>query len=658
MNSSDVRKKYLDFFVARGHVAIPSASLIPDGDTTTLFTGSGMQPLLPYLLGKPHTAGKRITDSQKSFRAEDIDEVGDNRHTTFFEMLGNWSFGDYWKKEQLGWFFEFLTDTEKGIGLKPERLYVTVFSGDEQYGIPADHDSVLIWKDLFASRGVPDVRAVELLTEEQASTLGMQGGRIFYYGAKKNWWSRSGTPDKMPAREPGGPDSEVFYKFESVTHDTRFGAHCHPNCDCGCFMEIGNSVFMEYIKTEAGTFEKLSQRNVDFGGGLERITAASNDDPDIFHIDIFAPILDVLDRKFSTSRPLWSKRVIADHTRSAIFLIADGVLPSNKDQGYVLRRLLRRAMPHILEFQFFDPVISNDKSDHIMKFRGLGSIAGIFIDEYSKSKEFAYLAEKKKEILEIIEKENDKFDIVYEKGKKILQKLIDRTIADNMDILSGKDIFELITSHGFSIEWIKDQAEKLHGLKLDIDGFTKMFDEHRALSRASAQKKFGGHGLLLDTGELKAANQEELQIVTRLHTTTHLIHQALRRVLGDSVHQAGSDITKERARFDFTYDRKLTNDEICQVEDIVNEVIRQDMPVQKIVLPKADAEKTGALFFFKEKYPDPVNIYFVGHSIEDAFSKEFCGGPHVAHTGEIGHVRIAKEEAVASGVRRIRVVLS
>ncbi len=641
MNSSDVRKKYLDFFVARGHVAIPSASLIPDGDTTTLFTGSGMQPLLPYLLGKPHTAGKRITDSQKSFRAEDIDEVGDNRHTTFFEMLGNWSFGDYWKKEQLGWFFEFLTNTEKGIGLKPERLYVTVFSGDEQYGIPADHDSVLIWKDLFASRGVPDVRAVELLTEEQASTLGMQGGRIFYYGAKKNWWSRSGTPDKMPAREPGGPDSEVFYEFESVAHDTRFGAYCHPNCDCGRFMEIGNSVFMEYIKTESGTFEKLSQRNVDFGGGLERITAASNDDPDIFHIDLLDPLIVAMPTAPTDIR---NKRIIADHIRSAVFLINDGVVPSNKDRGYVLRKLIRRAVAHTDTFRkgSFSGV------DTISK--GLtNDLEDIFqaIKIVCKNYEAMYRLDFEKTI-HVLREECDRFYSSYKNGMRELRKY---------EIINADVAFKLYESFGLPYEVIKEFSDD-RAKDLTREDFNKKLDAHRQLSKAGAQKKFGGHGLLLDTGELKAANQEELQIVTRLHTTTHLIHQALRRVLGDSVHQAGSDITKERARFDFTYDRKLTNDEICQVEDIVNEVIRQDMPVQKIVLPKADAEKTGALFFFKEKYPDPVNIYFVGHSIEDAFSKEFCGGPHVAHTGEIGHVRIAKEEAVASGVRRIRVVLS
>jgi alanyl-tRNA synthetase len=343
MRTNEIRKKYLEYFANRGHAVIPSASLVPENDPTTLFTGSGMQPLVPFLLGEPHPQGKRLTDSQKSFRSGDIDDIGDNRHTTFFEMLGNWSLGDYFKEEQLNWFFDFLT-TE--VGIDANHLYVTVFAGDENAGVPRDTESVDIWKRLFKTRGI-EAKDVELLTEENGGRLGMQNGRIFYYDAKKNWWSRSGTPDKMPEGEPGGPDSEVFYEFTHIEHDKKFGEHCHPNCDCGRFLEIGNSVFMEYKRTAKG-FEKLPQRNVDFGGGLERITAASENTSDVFTIDIFEHIIKELEnrsgKKYSDPAHTASFRVIADHLRSSVFLIGDGVTPGNTEQNYFVRRLIRRAV--------------------------------------------------------------------------------------------------------------------------------------------------------------------------------------------------------------------------------------------------------------------------------------------------------------------------
>ena len=342
MTLNEVRAKYLEFFKERGHIIIPSASLVPENDPTTLFTGSGMQPLIPYLLGKNHPAGSRLANSQKSFRAMDIEEVGDNRHTTFFEMLGNWSLGDYFKQEQLPWFFEFLTSKEKGVGLDPNKLYVTVFAGDEPAGIPRDTESAEIWQRLYKEKDI-EAKDVVLDTEEEAAKTGMRDGRIFYYGAK-NWWSRAGTPEKMPAGEPGGPDSEVFYDF-GTEHDKKFGEHCHPNCDCGRFLEIGNSVFMEYLKNPDGTFGKLPKRNVDFGGGLERIAAVSENKDDVFliaHKSIISQLEKSTGKKYVEN--IRAFRIIADHIKAAVFLIGDGVIPDNKDQGYFVRRLLRRAM--------------------------------------------------------------------------------------------------------------------------------------------------------------------------------------------------------------------------------------------------------------------------------------------------------------------------
>ncbi len=634
MKLAELRSKYLEFFKKRGHVEIPSSSLIPEGDVTTLFTGSGMQQLMPYLLGKEHAQGKRLTDSQKSFRAEDIEEVGDNRHTTFFEMLGNWSLGDYFKEEQLPWFFEFLT---KEVGLDPNKLYVTVFAGDEANNIPRDTEAVAIWKRLFAEAGIPDAKDVELLTEEHGGEVGMQGGRIFYFGAKKNWWSRAGVPSNMPAGEPGGPDSEVFYEFSDIPHDPKFGAHCHPNCDCGRFMEIGNSVFMEYKKKDDGTFEKLAQRNVDFGGGLERILAAAGNDADVFHIDVFNAMresLIALGGDVTRSDATQKIRVILDHIRASIFLIADGVMPSNKGQGYVLRRLLRRSIAHARLLQF---------PQEWMKAL-ISSVIASYKDAYPS------LGEKADFIYKTMLEEHDKFVKTVEMGLKEFEKLV----ATNS--LTAEAAFNLHQSYGFPFELTQEFAREKK-IELSKKDFDTIFEKHQELSRAGREKKFGGHGLILDTGELRAANEEEVVIVTRLHTATHLLQQALRDVLGNTVHQAGSDITAERTRFDFTFDRKLTPEEIKKVEDIVNEKINEDLPVSYVELPKAEAEKTGALFFFKAKYGDIVKVYYMGKTLETAYSKEFCGGPHVKHTNEVAKFKIVKEEAVAGGVRRVRGVI-
>lgn len=599
MTLNEVRQKYLDFFAKRKHAIIPSAPLVPENDPTTLFTGSGMQPLVPYLLGQPHPAGKRLANSQKCFRSEDIDEVGDNRHTTFFEMLGNWSLGDYWKEEQLGWFFEFLT---KEIGIDTERLWVTCFEGDKKLNLPPDTESAEIWQKL----GIPKEK-------------------IFYYGAKKNWWSRSGAPENMPVGEPGGPDSEVFYEFTEIQHDKKFGDHCHPNCDCGRFMEVGNSVFMEYRKTSAG-FEKLKQRNVDFGGGLERITAASNNNLDIFNTDLFQNLKETIEessqkRYGKDEKQTKAFRVVMDHIRASVFLITDRVIPSNTEQGYILRRLLRRAQ------YYFNNVLGGNVT--------LSVLAQPVVNIYKTAYTFDI-----KVIEEVIIKEEAQFKGTVLFGEKLLEKMI-----KEKGEISAENAFLLYSTYGYPFELIQDIANG-NEINLDIGGFQKKKMEHQQLSKKGAKQKFKGG--LADTSEMSL----------KYHTATHLLHQALRDVLGKEVWQKGSNITPERLRFDFAFPRKLTDGEKKQVEDIVNEKIGAGLPVQKIVLPKAEAEKTGALHFFGEKYGDMVNVYFIGDSIENAYSKEFCGGPHVGNTSElVGTFRILKEEAVSAGVRRIKATL-
>jgi alanyl-tRNA synthetase len=631
MTLSEVRSRYLAFFKARGHVVVPSASLVPENDPTTLFTSSGMQPLVPYLLGQPHPEGKRITNSQKSFRADDIDEVGDNRHTTFFEMLGNWSLGDYFKQNQLTWFFEFLADPKAGVGLDPMNLYVTVFAGDSEMEIPADDESVKIWKELFLSKDI-DAKYVQLGSEANGSAIGMQGGRIFSYDVKKNWWSRAGVPSKMPAGEPGGPDSEVFYDF-GTPHDTKFGAQCHPNCDCGRFLEIGNSVFMEYKKRTDGSFEKLAQRNVDFGGGLERITAATNGDSDIFHIDVFRKMAEVftLDPAFmETEEGVRKIRVILDHMRASVFLIGDGVLPSNKGQGYVLRRLLRRAALFSMSL----------KPEYGWVKKTVGVLAGLYKDSYSN------IADDADSITKIIAEEFAKFMAAVDEGLKEFKK------RETSGTITGKDAFDLYQSYGFPWELTQEMATE-KGIKINKEEFEREFTKHRDLSRTAAAGTFKGG--LADTSEK----------TVRLHTTHHLLLRALQQVLGPRVKQRGSNITSERLRLDYLHDAKLTDEQKAAVEKIVNEKIAEDLPVIRSEMALEDAEKLGAEHEFGQKYPARVSVYSIGPKdatlehpqFDKAFSIEFCGGPHVSHTGEIGHFKIAKEEAVAAGIRRIRGVI-
>lgn len=614
MKLSDIRSHFLRFYAERGHTVIPSASLVPHGDPTTLFTGSGMQPLVPYLLGKDHPAGARLVNSQKCFRSGDIEEVGDNRHTTFFEMLGNWSLGDYFKQEQLPWFFEFLT---KEIGLDPIRLYVTVFDGAEDIGVPRDEESIEIWKKIFSGAGI-EAEFVSIGSEANGSKVGMQGGRIFGY-TDKNWWSRLGAPQNMPTGEPGGPDSEVFYDF-GTEHDTAFGDLCHPNCDCGRFLELGNSVFMQYIKTEKG-FEKLPKQNVDFGGGLERILAVRQGFSDAFRTDAFTPVISSIEelsgQKYDNPGAQRSFRIIADHLKAAVMLIADGIVPSKSDQGYFVRRLIRRSVEHADRIGISESGLS----------KVVAPIVGLYGDAYPE------LCEREKDVARLIEEEERAFRKTLTRGLRELEK--------------GIDAFTLFTTYGFPIELTKEIAAE-RGIPVDEHAFREEMERHQKLSRVGSEQKFKG-GLADSSDE-----------TTRLHTAHHLLLKALQIVLGSHVHQRGSNITAERLRLDFFHHEKMTDVQKADVERIVNEKIAEGLPVIRTEMNREEAEKLNAEREFGAKYPNRVSVYSIG-PLEDAFSIEFCGGPHVENTREIGaggkRFVIQKEEASSAGVRRIKAVL-
>lgn len=627
MNAQQIRKAYLDFFKDKGHAVIPRALLVPYNDPTTLFTGSGMQPLIPYLLGEPHQDGNRLVDSQTCLRAQDIEEVGDNRHTTFFEMLGNWSLGDYFKAEQLPWFFEFLTDV---VGLDPSRLYVTCCSGFPEYDVPKDSEAGSIWKQLFESKGV-EAKEIEIGSEENGYKVGEQGGRIFYYD-EKNWWSRDGAPSKVKAGEPCGPDSEVFYLFEEVEHDPKWGEKCHPNCDCGRYMEIGNSVFMEYIRTEGG-FEKLPKQNVDFGGGLERIAAAQIDSPDVFKISVMWPIIEELQKLSGKTyeSQTESMRVIADHLRTATFLAVDGVVPSNKEQGYVMRRFIRRAVRYA-----FDLGIEQNF---------LEGVVPVITDLYHE--DFPEVAEKREEIINILAKEEKVFRQTLRKGVKELQKMADE------GKISGKHIFTLYDTYGFPMELsIEEAVKQKFEVSADWEAeFDAKMKEQRERSQTASKGTFKG-GLGGQTMQHK-----------KYHTATHLMYQALRDVLGDHVIQRGSNITEERLRFDFSHPEKVTREQLDKVETIVNEQIAKDLKVSWAEYPTEEATgPLGALGQFGDRYGDTVKVYkMIADNAEKPFSFEICGGPHVDHTVQLfedgKRFKILKEEASSAGIRRIKAVL-
>ncbi len=606
LTANQLRQKYLDFFASHGHKIIPSSPLVPENDPTTLFTSSGMQPLIGNLLGQPHPSGTRLVDSQKCFRSQDIDEVGDNRHTTFFEMLGNWSLGDYFKTEQLSWFFEFLT---KEIGLDPNKLYVTVFSGDPETSISKDDESITLWQKLFSDAGI-SADYVELDTESNGYKVGMQSGRIFGYGVKKNWWSRSGVPSAMPAGEPGGPDSEVFYDF-GTPHDTKWGTHCHPNCDCGRFLEIGNSVFMQFQKQADGSLKELPQKNVDFGGGFSRLLAAINSNGDIFTTDLYSPLISEIENQTNNSyasQPA-AMRIIADHMTASVFLIADGVIPSNKTQGYFLRRLIRRAM---VKMQLLKGDITKTVDDTFYE-QVIHKIIAIYKDQYFSKIDTSG-------ILEVLTAEKNKFAKSLQTGLK------------QIDSTSPFDLFQ---TYGFPVE-VTEELYAQQGKTVNREEFDQQLKSHQDLSRTASKGMFKG-GL-----------EDHSDTTTKYHTATHLLHAALRQILGNHVSQKGSNITSERLRFDFSHPEKLTDGQMRQIEDLINQKISENIPVTRIEMKKSDAIAQGAMAFFPEKYPDITSVYTIG-----TFSKELCGGPHVNSTGDIGRIKITKQESVSSGVRRL-----
>ncbi|TSC58818.1 MAG: Alanine--tRNA ligase [Candidatus Peregrinibacteria bacterium Greene0416_19] len=631
LTTDQIRTSYLEFFAARGHAVIPSASLLPENDPTTLFTGSGMQPMLPYLLGEKHPLGKRIADSQKSFRSVDIEEVGDNRHTTFFEMLGNWSLGDYFKAEQIPWMFEWLT---KELKLDPQRIFVTVFRGNDV--IPRDDVSVRSWKEVFKKIGI-DAMDVDL-----AEKNGMRNGRIFYYDEKKNWWSRAGEPAKMPVGEPGGPDSEMFWDFgaERQLHEQSAWKDrpCHVNCDCGRFLEIGNNVFMEYLKTGNG-FEKLAQQNVDFGGGLERIAAALNDDPDVFLIDAFAGVRKVLEelcgkRYGAVDGETRAFRIVMDHLRACTFLTADGAPPSNKDQGYFTRRMLRRAIRFASTLGLIQNVAPR--------------VAAAVIETYARS--YPLLRQKEAMILDTFDAEEAQFRRTLMKGER---ELTDYLSAH--DTIDGAKAFYFFETYGFPLELTQELLAERGKTIEKPASFDAARTEHQDISRTASAGKFKG-GLA-----------DHSAATTKLHTATHLLNAALRKVLGDHVWQKGSNITAERLRFDFSHPDKMTPEQIAEVERLVNEAIKADLPVAYHLTTVDGAKKEGAIGVFDERYASmalstgasEVKVYVIGHEKKrSVFSKEICGGPHVARTGMIGGFKIQKEESCGAGTRRIKAVVA
>jgi alanyl-tRNA synthetase len=591
MSSGEIRKKFLEFFKERRHTIVSSSSLIPD-DPSVLLTTAGMQQFKRYYTGELDAikdfGAPRVASIQKCFRTSDIDEVGDETHLTFFEMLGHFSFGDYFKKETIEWTYELLT---KVFDVPKERISATVFEGDA--AVPFDKESFLNWS--------------KLLPQERVR----KGPR------KDNFWGPAG------AEGPCGACNEVY------VDDT----------------EVATLVFMEYYCRSGKTLEPLAKKGVDVGWGFERLVRVVQNAPTIFETDLFAPITRSI-IEIVGDKPIQKIRIITDHLKAATFLVGDGIEPSNTDRGYVLRRLIRRAM--VMHYKFIGAGI-----DAAFYIRPVKEIVNI----YKGVEQYKGLAEKEKYILEVIRKETEKFSKTLGRGLKELEKMVE---------LSGRQAFDLYQSFGLPPEVAYEFKP------FSWEEFNTAKEEHTKVSMVGAEKKFGGHGLALNTGELKVpigesrildglavgtGSEEEIQKVTRLHTATHLLQKALREVLGNEIRQMGSDVTPERTRFDFSFSRKMTPEELQKVEEIVNQKIKEDLPVQFIELPKAEAEKTGALFFFKEKYPEKVKVYYIGDSFETAWSKEFCGGPHVSRTGEIGKFKITKEEAVGAGVRRIRAIV-
>ena len=583
MKAIEIRNKYLNFFKNHGHVVIPSAPLIPENDPSVLFTTAGMQPLVPYLLGEPHPAGTRLTDYQKCVRTNDIDEVGDNRHLTYFEMLGNWSLGDYFKEESIQMSYDFLT---KELGIPVEKLSVTCFAGDEDCA--RDEVTSSCWK----KAGIPEER-------------------IYYFGKDDNWWIAGETG-------PCGPDTEMFYD----TGKPKCSPECNPSCGCGKYVEIWNNVFMEFYKDENCKYSKLKQHNVDTGLGLERMTMLLEGKETPFETELFAPIMDKLVELQKVDN-IASRRIVAEHLRSSMMIICDGGRPSNVDRGYILRRLIRRMVRHMNKLQ-----ISLDE---------LSTLIDINVENLKEM--YPALEANKETIKNVILEEKDKFVKTLEKGEKEFAKEVGQVKEQGENIVPGKVVFRLYDTYGFPPEVTEELATE-NGMKIDKEGFEKLFKEHQEKSRAGSEQKFKGG--LASTGEME----------TKYHTATHLLNAALKQVLGAHVHQRGSNITAERMRFDFSHPAKMTDEEKQKTEDLVNEWITEAIPVEHLEMKKDDAIKMGAEAMFIEKYGDIVSVYKIGD-----VSIELCGGPHVSNTSELGHFKIKKEESSSSGIRRIKAIL-
>ncbi len=607
MSGNEIRQRFLEFFAKRGHTIIPSASLVPENDPSVLFNTAGMQPLVPYLLGQPHPTGsKRIADSQKCVRTNDIEEVGDNTHLTFFEMLGNWSLGDYFKQDAITWSFEFLTSKEEGLGLDPKRLYVTAFAGDEN--APRDEEAYAIWKDIFEAAGLDPEK------------------RIFFMDADSNWWSPGDNG-------PCGPDSEMFYDVSGALTDGLTREEFIAADDRQDVVEIWNDVFMEYEKKDGQVIGKLASQNVDTGSGLERVTAIVQGKNNVFETDLFQPIITVLN-SLKTNDDARAIRIIADHLRAATFLIADGVVPSNTDQGYILRRLLRRAVRQADLLGIPDGALAEPTK--------------VIVEQYGAH--YPNLFEKQAVIIDVITKEEEQFRKTLEKGLFQLKKELGRNLETGEAVLRERvradTAFNLFTTYGFPIELTEEIAAE-NNIKVDRAGFDALMEEHRAKSRAGAEQKFKGG--LADHSER----------VVQYHTCTHLLLAALRHFLGDHVHQAGSNITAERLRFDFTHPEKVERDMLDQIEGWVNDKIARGGAVTIETIAKDVAENDTTIEgSFWEKYPDMVNVYTMHTDDGSVVSRELCGGPHVANLITIPPTfKIKKEESSSAGVRRIKAVL-
>jgi len=594
MTANELRRKYIEFFTSHGHAEISGQSLIPENDPTVLFTTAGMHPLVPYILGEPHPSGKRLVDYQKCIRTIDIDSVGDTSHLTFFEMLGNWSLGDYFKKEAIEYSFEFLT-SEQWMGFSPDKLHITIFAGDSE--VPADTETARVWKHL----GIPEER-------------------IYFLPRSDNWWGPAGTTG------PCGPDTEMFIDTSKPPcSDT-----CRPGCSCGKYFEIWNDVFMQYNKTEAGSYLPLEQKTVDTGMGLERTAAMLQGKQSVYDTELFSPVISIIEditgkRYGKDPETDHSIRIIVDHIRASVFILGDerGVKPSNLGQGYILRRLIRRSIRHGRKLNPEPDILSGP----VLK------VIELYKDTYPE------LSKKKDFITDEIQAEYHRFIHTLNKGEHEFEKMLPNLLKNPKKIISGRLAFRLYDTYGFPVEITEELAGE-HGLGVDKEEFEKAFKKHQELSKKGAEKTFKG-GLA-----------DHTEIVTRLHTATHLLHKALRIVLGDHVAQKGSNITSERLRFDFSHPDKMTPEQIKRVEDIVNEQIKKDLPVTFEVMSLEEAKKSGAIALFGEKYGEQVKVYSIGD-----FSKEVCGGPHVKHTGELGKFRIVKEQSSSAGVRRIRAVL-